>query len=230
MENHLANDNKVQPIHLGHVNIYLIQTETGYILVDSGMPNSNQKLVEAFQEQGINPQEVHLIILTHGHLDHVGSTAYLREITGGKVLCHRSFSTDLANGKIEKAVPQNLLGRVLNLMTGFLGSNIAAVTADIVMDNEFDLSEFGIAGKVIHTPGHSQSSVTIALNNGEVLVGDLIREEKPGVVGLGMFYEDRVTALDSANKIAALNPRVIYLSHSTTIDNDKLMGFIAAQQ
>jgi glyoxylase-like metal-dependent hydrolase (beta-lactamase superfamily II) len=230
MGNHLENDNKVQPIHLGHVNSYLIRTETGYILVDSGMPNSNQNLVEAFQENGVNPQDVHLIILTHGHLDHVGSTAFLQEITGGKVLCHRSFSADLANGKIEKAVPQNLLGRVLNIMTGFLGSEIEAVTADIVMDDEYDLGEFGIAGKVIHTPGHSQSSVTIALDNGEVLVGDLIREEKPGVVGLGMFYEDRLTALDSAKKIAAINPRVIYLSHSTTIDNSKLESFLAAHQ
>jgi glyoxylase-like metal-dependent hydrolase (beta-lactamase superfamily II) len=230
MTNHPANDNKVKPIHLGHVNTYLIQTETGYIFVDSGMPNSNQKLVKAFREYSVNPQDVHLIILTHGHLDHVGSVAFLQEITGGKVLCHRLFSGDLVKGKIEKAVPKNLLGRVLNIMTGFLGSEIEAVTPDIVMDDTYDLDEFGIAGKVIHTPGHSQSSVTIALDNGEVLVGDLMREEKPGVVGFGMFCEDLLTAMDSAKRIAALNPRVIYLSHGTTIDHTKLDGFIAAHQ
>jgi hydroxyacylglutathione hydrolase len=230
MADFVENDHNVQPVGLGHVNVYLIKTETGYILVDTGMPNSNQKLAASFQEYEVNPQDVQLIILTHGHLDHVGSTAYVKRITGAKVLSHRSYAENLANGKIEKAVPQNLLGRVLNIMTGFLGSEIEAVTADIVMDDTYDLNEFGIAGKVIYTPGHSQSSVTIALDNGEVLVGDLIREEKPGMVGLGMFYEDQGTALDSAKRIAALNPLVIYLSHNTTIDNNQLENFIAAQQ
>ena len=104
--NDATNQNKVQTIKLGHFNIYLIQTEQGYILVDTGMPNMNQKLDEAFQKRGVDPKIIHLIILTHGHLDHVGSTAYVQKTTGAKVLCHRSFAKDLAAGKIESAIPQ----------------------------------------------------------------------------------------------------------------------------
>jgi len=96
--------------------------------------------------------------------------------------------------------------------------------------DKFDLNEFGISGDVIHTPGHSKSSVSVVLVNGEVLVGDLIREEKPGVVGLGMSYEDEVTALESAEKIAAYKPRIIYLSHGTTIDYHMLNDFITTYQ
>jgi len=223
-------DNRVKPVNIGHVNIYFVETDRGHIIVDTGMPNSNKKLDTAFKEFGMDPKSVQLIILTHGHMDHIGSTAYVQQITGGKVLCHQSFAKDLANGKIETAVPQNLLGRVLNFMTSFLGSNIEAVTADVVMDEEFDLDEYGISGKVIHTPGHSQSSISIVLDNGEALVGDLIREEKPGVLGLGMFYEDGETALESVKKIEAYKPRIIYLSHSTTIDINDLNEFIATHQ
>jgi hypothetical protein len=42
-----------------------------------------------------------------------------------------------------------------------------------------------------------------------------------------MFYEDKQTALDSLRKIAALEPVTLYLSHSTTIDNQMLNDFIA---
>jgi glyoxylase-like metal-dependent hydrolase (beta-lactamase superfamily II) len=224
--NTLELDKKVLPFNVGHVNIYLIETDRGYILVDTGMPDSNKKIDTAFKKFGVDPKSVHLIILTHGHLDHVGSAAYAQQVTGGKVLCHKSFAKDLADGKIEIAVPQNFKGRVLDFITGFLGSQIGAVNPDIVMDDEFDLGEFGISGKVIHTPGHSQSSISIDLDNGEVLVGDLLREEKTGVVGLGMFYEDEQIAFDSVQKIAAMKPSILYLSHNTTIDNQMLIDFI----
>jgi glyoxylase-like metal-dependent hydrolase (beta-lactamase superfamily II) len=226
----LEKDSKVHPINLGHYNIYLIQTDNGYILVDTGMPNMNMKLDDAFQKYEVDPKRIQLIILTHGHMDHVGSVAYIKKITGGKVLCHRSFSEDLGVGKIEVAVPQNFLGRFLHFMTGFLRSKIDGVIPDIVLDDEFNLSEFGISGKIIHTPGHSQSSISIVLDNGEALVGDLIREEKPGLVGFGMFYEDEKVVLESTKKIAAFDPRIIYLSHGDTIDNRELNDFIAANQ
>jgi len=59
------------------------------------------------------------------------------------------------------------------------------------MDDEFDLGEYGIAGKIIHTPGHSPSSVSIVLESGETLVGDMLRPQGTGGLGLGMFYSDQ---------------------------------------
>ena len=230
MTEKLKIENIVQPIKLGHVNIYLVKTEAGYILVDAGMPNAVKKIDQALRTHGVDADEVSLIILTHGHLDHAGAAAQLKAITGGKILCHRSFAEDLSNGKFEDATPQNLLGRMLNLMTGLFGSGIDPATADILVDDEYDLNEFGISGKIIHTPGHSPSSISIILDHGEVLVGDLIREEQPGKIGFGMFYEDRDTALESVKKIATFNPRIIYLSHSKAIDHQILNKFIAANQ
>jgi glyoxylase-like metal-dependent hydrolase (beta-lactamase superfamily II) len=220
------NDNRVQPVKFGHVNIYLVKTDSGYILVDTGMPNKNEQIDEIFQKYAVDPKSVQLIILTHGHLDHVGSVAYAKETTGAKVLCQQSFAKDLAEGKIEPAVSQNFSGRIMNFMSGFLGSKIGGVKPDIIVDEIFDLSEFGLPGKVIHTPGHSPSSLSILLENGEALIGDLIREERPGEVGFGMFYEDKNTILESLHKLAALNPRVIYLSHGTKINQQTLVDFL----
>ena len=224
-------ENRVSPIKLGHANIYLIKTDSSNnILVDAGMPNKNKQLDEAFQKNAVDPESVQLIILTHGHLDHVGSIAYVQETTGAKILCHKSYANDLTNGKIEVAVSQNLKGRVLNFLSGFLGSSIKGVTPDIVVEEEFDLDGYELPGKVIHTPGHSSSSISIVLDNGELLIGDLIREESPGQVGLGMFYEDKEAILESLKKVAAFDPRIIYLSHGTTIDNRVLKDFIETLQ
>jgi glyoxylase-like metal-dependent hydrolase (beta-lactamase superfamily II) len=184
----------------------------------------------AFNETGIDPKSVRLIIATHGHVDHIGSIAHAQRTTGGKVLCHRCFAERLVNGEIEPAVPRNLLGRILNLMTGLAGFKYEGIEPDILIENEFDLGPYGIPGKVIPTPGHSPSSISIILDNGEALIGDLVRDEGSGRIGLGMFYEDKTALLESLEKVAAFEPRIIYLSHGTTIDNKSLRATIEARR
>ncbi len=221
---------KVRPVNVGHVNVYLIETETGHILVDTGMPHKEKKLDQVFETAGVDSKGVRLIILTHGHMDHVGAIAYAQRITGAQVLCHRSIAERLANGEIEAAVPQNLAGRLLNFMTGLAGSSFEGTKADILVDDEFDLNEYGIAGKIIHTPGHSASSISIVLDNGEALLGDMVRERSSGEIVLGMFYEDEPLLFESLDKVMALEPRTIYLSHGKCIDNDTLKSFIETKQ
>jgi glyoxylase-like metal-dependent hydrolase (beta-lactamase superfamily II) len=223
-------DNRVRPINVGHVNVYLIETESGYILVDTGMPNTGTKLDQVFEDAGVDPKNVQLIVVTHGHLDHVGSIAYAQQITGAKVLCHRSLSDRLANGEIEAAVPQNFLGRLLNFLTGLTGSRFEGTKPDILVDDEFDLDEHGIAGKIIHTPGHSPSSISILLENGEALVGDLVRPDRDGELGLGMFYRDEERLIESLERVADFESKRIYLSHGTYTDNQSLISFIRASK
>jgi glyoxylase-like metal-dependent hydrolase (beta-lactamase superfamily II) len=223
-------ENRVVPLKLGHVNIYLIQAEGGYILVDAGMPNSGDELDATFQEAGVDPKSVQLIIATHGHVDHIGSIAHAQKITGAKVLCHRSLSERLANGEIEPAVPRNLRGCVMNFMTRLARFEYEGMEPDLLMDEKFDLAEYGLPGKVIHTPGHSPSSISILLDNGEALVGDLVRDEGSGMIGLGMFYDDKQLLLKSLEKVAAHEPRIIYLSHGTHTDNRMLRSAIEANK
>jgi hydroxyacylglutathione hydrolase len=223
-------ENRVQPIQHHGANIYLIKTESGYILVDAGMPGQGKALDGAFAELGVDPKSVQLIVVTHGHLDHIGSIAHAQQVTGGSVLCHRSFAESLESGESEKAVPRtkNLGVRLMNYLTKWM--SFTGVEPDIVMDDEFDLNEYGIAGKIIHTPGHSASSISIILGNGEALIGDMVRDEDSGEIGLGVFYEDKEVLLDSLQRVAAYEPRIIYLSHGTHIDNSTMKEVIEAKR
>jgi glyoxylase-like metal-dependent hydrolase (beta-lactamase superfamily II) len=223
-------ENKVHPMSLGGVNIYLIWTASGHILVDAGMPNLGKKLDRMLDDASVDPKSVQLIVLTHGHMDHIGSVAYAKEATGGKVLCHRSLAENLKNGKMEQAIPRTReVGvRLMNALTKLL--KYTGVEPDIKMDDEFDLSGYGIAGRIIHTPGHSASSISIVLDNGEALIGDMVREEATGEIGLGAFYEDKQLLIESLEKVAALEPRTIYLSHGDTIDVETLKEAIEASK
>jgi hydroxyacylglutathione hydrolase len=225
-----AGENRVQPVQHRGANIYLIETDNGYILVDAGMPGQGKKLDETFATLGVDPKSVQLIVATHGHLDHIGSIAHAQQVTGGSVLCHRSFAESLESGEIEKAVPRtkNLGMRLMNYLSGWL--SYTGTEPDIVIGDEFDLGDYGIAGDIIHTPGHSASSISIILNNGEALVGDMVRNDNLGEVGLGAFYEDKEVLLDSLERVAAYEPRIIYLSHGTHIDNSTLKGVIEANR
>ena len=160
--------------------MYFISTENGYILVDAGMPGDTKKLDEVFATADVDPNSIQLIVVTHGHMDHMGLLAYAKEATGAELLSHQSLSEKLTNGEIEAPVPQNSFGHFLNYMTGILelsgGADIEGVPPDILVEDEFDLSEYGISGEIVHTPGHSQGSISIILDNGETLVGDMVRD------------------------------------------------------
>jgi glyoxylase-like metal-dependent hydrolase (beta-lactamase superfamily II) len=221
-------ENKVTPFNLGHYRIYFIETEYGHILVDAGMPNLGDKLDGAFAQVGVDPQKVHLIIATHGHMDHIGSMAHAKRTTGAQVLCHRSFAEQLENGVIEPATARNLTGRILNVLSRLQGSSFEGVRPDIVVEDEYDLSEHGIQGMVIHTPGHSPSSISIVLASGEALIGDMLRRERSGKIGPGMFYEDEKLLRESLEEVASFEPRTICLSHSDAIDYSALEKAIAA--
>ncbi len=218
-EPNMSETNLVQPVGFGHVNIFFVRTTSGYILVDTGMPGMEQQLDEVFKLVGVEPQRVNLIVATHGHLDHIGLMNYAKRVTGAKILAHKIVAEGLAKGEIEPAVPRNFLGHLLNIITP---TDFDAVTTDIAIDKEFDLAPYGVRGKIIHAPGHSPGSLAIVLENGELLIGDQVRDIGGGKIGLGMFHDNSEQLIKTLETVTAYEPRIIYLSHGKTIDNNTL--------
>ncbi|UCD38758.1 MAG: hypothetical protein JSW54_04565, partial [Fidelibacterota bacterium] len=89
---------------------------------------------------------------------------------------------------------------------------------DILINDEYDLSSYGIGGRIVPTPGHTQGSLTIILDTGEMLVGDLVRG-KPSNINLGMFYEDREVLVHSLADLVTRPSSWIYMSHGGQIDH-----------
>ena len=71
--------------------VYALHTASGWVIIDAG--SDTDEGFRAFQTQlseaGITPQEVGIIIITHGHPDHVGLARRVKELTGAPVAMHK---------------------------------------------------------------------------------------------------------------------------------------------
>ena len=185
----------IHTIPLGFDNTYIVKDQ-GIIMIDGGEPKKSKAFIKSLEEASIRPEDIKLIILTHGHWDHIGSAAEIKELAGAKVALHYREKDWLE--KSLKAHPPgvtfwgSILGKlVIMFMLPFI--HIRATDVDVVLgDEEFSLSEYGIAGKVVYTPGHSSGSVSILLDTGEAFVGDMAMNKLPLCFspGLPIFAED----------------------------------------
>ena len=143
------------------------------VLVDSGMPDSAPKILAALAREGFAPSDVSLILITHRHVDHIGSAAALKRATGAPVAVHTLDADGLRRGDGGPRPPTGWGGRLFDL-TGLPGASAEPCEPDIIIEGDFALDPYGVPGVVVlHTPGHTHGSVSALLPNGDVLAGDL---------------------------------------------------------
>lgn len=64
---------------------YLFVTDEGYILFNTGMPDSGPMIVESIRKLGFDPKRIKIMINGHGHSDHAGAFAYFKQLTGAQL-------------------------------------------------------------------------------------------------------------------------------------------------
>jgi hydroxyacylglutathione hydrolase len=215
------------PIQILNVRVFLIQAQTGWVLVDTGLPLLQNQIKRALKTLGVSPADIRAILLTHGHLDHIGGLVYLKEISGAEIICHQSLAPILKIGHCEQAVPRAPLWKLFNdPVHNLLASGLRPVHPDRVFAEELDLTMIGLSGRLLHTPGHSPSSSSICLESGDFLTGDLLRETASGQYDTGLFYADEKEIYSSLKAIEALEPNLLYLSHGGTLSGEGLAQFL----
>jgi glyoxylase-like metal-dependent hydrolase (beta-lactamase superfamily II) len=164
-------------IELGFDQCYVLKSE-GVIAVDAGAPNKGRNFARGLERASIHPQDVQLIVITHGHWDHVGSAGEIKTITGAKLAMHRREVHWLEQSLAPLPPGVTLWGRI------FISLHIPPAKVDVALgDDGLSLSDYGIPGRVLHTPGHSSGSVSVLLDTGEAFVGDLGSGELEITVG-----------------------------------------------
>ena len=79
----------IHTIPLGFNNVYVVRDE-GVILIDGGGPQKAKAVLKALDKAAVKPHEIKLLILTHGHWDHIGSAAEIKKLTGAKIVLHQN--------------------------------------------------------------------------------------------------------------------------------------------
>ncbi len=213
---------KIHSIRAGIANVHLVDDGHGVVIVDAGWGGYAGRILSAVSRLGYQPRDVRLILLTHGHVDHVGSAAELRRLSGAPISIHRGDATIACAGKHRipagrgwMGISSKWLADRIDLELGF-----EPFTPDVWLEEGQSLNEYGVEGYVIHTPGHTPGSVTLALEDGIVLVGDaLINLFK---VGYPMYWENPEQGRESGRKIQRLKPREVYSGHGRAFSGDEL--------
>jgi glyoxylase-like metal-dependent hydrolase (beta-lactamase superfamily II) len=219
-------------INLGYVNAFLVATDNGLVLVDSGTEKHAEQVVKAIGLAGYAISDLKHIILTHHHPDHIGSAARLQGWCGAKVYAH-VVDADLIEQGIGKRPdrplkpsPGFLAHFFALLMPLFSRSGVPPVTIDQrVQHGDRIIGDF----EVIFTPGHSSGHICLLYHSpqGKVLIAaDLCMN----IYGLdwSFVYEDRETGRNSIAQIAAIQFDCAVFGHGRPILNDASGIFSAA--
>lgn len=207
-------ENPVVPISTGHSKAYLIRGSRP-ILVDTGLPGSATAVLAAIRNAGYLPWDVSLIVITHAHIDHYGSAEALAGATGAPVLVHADEAGYLREGSSAPAIPASFLGKLLGLAIGrHAPAPTLAVNPVILVHGSYDLAPFGVTGRIVPTPGHTKGSLSVILESGEAIIGDLVMGMAPATKPrLPVFADNVDAAQESIRTILAANPRIIYTGH-----------------
>ena len=202
---------------LGLNRSYVIKAD-GCIMVDTGPLGSGRAIWEWLKTLPISPQEIQLLVLTHGHADHVGSASSVKEFTGASIAMHEADKYMFETGVVVWPTAASNWGRIarpllkpLTPLFRFDGGQVDVVIGDAGLS----LLEYGIPGRVVHTPGHTPGSVSVLLDTGEAFVGCMTHNSLPFRLGPGLpiFAEDLPRLKESWGVLLDQQVRMIYPAH-----------------
>lgn len=216
----------IHRIDLGFNQCYVIRS-AGVIAVDAGAPDKEDRFLRGLSEAFVDPKEVRLIVITHGHWDHIGSAREMRHLTGGRIAMHRLDAPSLERSLKPLSPGVTAWGRLLSGMhKPFMPLiSIPSAKVDLLLgDEEYPLHTYGIPGKILHTPGHTSGSVSVLLDTGEAFVGDLAMNRFPLRLspGLPVFAEDMGAVRASWKSLLGQGAKTVYPAHGEPFPADRI--------
>lgn len=179
-----------------HVNCYVIESGKGWIMVDAGWPDTLPQIMKDLKQHNLRAGDIKYLIVTHFHPDHAGLVQEFKD-SGTKLILHEiqiPFIEQLNNFfKKDKKFNYKDISHAGNLV----------VSSD---DSRELLKSLGLEGEIIHTPGHTEDSVTLVIDQNCAFTGDLPE------ASLVEAYDDQVMK-DSWKLIRSYKVRKIYPAH-----------------
>lgn len=232
---------RVPIVPFGVVNCHLVIGEQGCVLVDTGVPGSHRKIERALKAEGRSLKDIRLIVVTHAHMDHAGSAARVRQLSGAPIVAHEG---DLPYYQRRKPMTYCETGWVSRLFyrTGVIVQPYEPFTPDILLKDgqTLDLAPYGMAGRARPTPGHTAGSLSLELDSGDALVGDLLAS---GVLLGGLmrtgharrppFEDDPATVSLQLQQLVAGGMQTFHLGHGGPLPAKEVMrhaGWLGRQR
>lgn len=190
---------KITELHYSVSNNYLIEGENGRLLFDTGWAGTLPLFLRALGELHIPVQSIDCILISHFHPDHAGIAQEIADLGPAIIV------TDVQRDYIHAADAVFAKDEKLS----FRPINEEKVRFVPLSESREFLSRLGLAGEILHTPGHSDDSISLLLDSGECFVGDL-----------NPLYELELhrgsTIGESWKKLLARGLKKVYYGHAKT--------------
>lgn len=214
------------------INTCYILKEKGAVLVDAGYPGCAESFAELLAKQDIKPDEIRLIIPTHGDFDHAGGAKELKELTGAKIAMHEKDKENLEQGIFHWPEGTNPWGKISRTMlmpfVKHMGKFTPAEVDIIVGDGGLSLKEYGIPGKIVYTPGHTYGSISVILDSGDAFVGCMAHNRFPFALKpkLPIYAMDLELLKESWMKVIKMGALNIYPGHGSMFPVEKINNYL----
>ncbi len=208
-------DNLIQLTRLFAFNCFLVREGAGFTLVDTGMPGSAPAIIQAAREHGAAVQR---ILLTHAHIDHVGSLDALHALLPDVPVAISARDARFLTGdhSLDPDEPQTPLRG---------GYPICATTPDILLADGDRIGSLEVIASPGHTPGHVSF---FDHRDGTLIAGDAFSTQA-GISTGGTFRLlfpfpalatwDKQTTIRSAERLRDLKPRRLAVGHGPVLEN-----------
>jgi hydroxyacylglutathione hydrolase len=225
---------RIPILPLGLVNAHLVVGAAGAVLVDAGLPDTEGAVEKALQSRGMSWHDIRLIVVTHAHIDHAGNAARLRELTGAPVCAHEGDAQHYRQREHMTFCATGTFGRLF-FRTGLIQRAYTPFEPDLLLKGceALDLAPYGIAGRVLPTPGHTCGSLSVVLHDGQALVGDLVSS---GVLlgGIALtgrsksppFEDDPHQVADELERLASGGSTTFYMGHGGPLPKAEVLRHV----
>ena len=197
--------------YLTDTNSYLIKTNKGYILIDTGYSTTRKELVKQLEDVGCTPGNLKLILVTHGHFDHTGNCAFLHKKYGTPIAMHKGDLQMVETGDMfyNKNIIMRTFGKILFFI--LLRGAFEKFTPDILIEDKYNLTPYGLEAEIIQLPGHSEGSIGLLTPDNNLICGDLLTNLKKPQKNTLIDNQDKLDA--SVEQIKNLKIDKIYPGH-----------------
>ena len=216
-------------IGVGIVNVYLLETQEGLVLVDAGTPGSETKILAAMAKLGFAPDRLKHIVITHVHPDHVGGAAAMARATGAQTWMHALDAPLAERGQLRPLHPRpGILPALLFAAMRLAPRDYPLAPIDHKIEGEETTLPFG-GLRAVRAPGHCLGQVVLLWPSRRALIA---ADACVNLFGLALppVNEDVGVAAQSLKRVATLDFDLAVFGHGRPILKDasaQMRGFAA---
>jgi hydroxyacylglutathione hydrolase len=223
----------VHPIRLRFSNAYLLVGDHRPVLIDTGSSGDARAIRAACTAVGVEIRDLALILHTHVHSDHFGNTADLAATAKCPVSYHPNdcvLAEQAHNGRLQGV---GVRGRILSRLLSNLPFQSCRV--DIAASEGLRLDEFGVPATVLHTPGHTAGSISVLMDGGDAIVGDILMGGYAGGAVLPSrpnfhyFADDLPLAMDSLDRVLRVSSGRLFVGHGGPVSHAAALRWRASR-